>query len=99
VIQELKSFLDEKGRLTALPAKYKKQLCAVWYMGTKVEAGRDYTQEELGDVLNAWHTFRDPATLRRALVDRGLVTRERDGSVYRRADELPTLEAFLGGNL
>ena len=99
MIPELRSFLDEKGRLTALPSRYKKQLCAIWYLAEKLEAGRDYTQDELGDALDAWHTFHDPAALRRYLTDLGLMTRERDGSVYRRADELPTLEAFLGGNL
>lgn len=99
MIPELKAFLDDKGRLTSLPAKYKKQLCAVWYLADKLEAGREYTQDELGDILDAWHTFHDPAALRRALADRGLVTRSRDGSVYRRAEKLPSLEEFLGRNL
>ena len=98
MIPELKAFLDEKGRLTALPSKYRKQLCAVWYLGSKLEAGRDYTQDELGDALDAWHTFHDPAALRRYLTDLGLMTRERDGSRYRRIDELPALEEFLGKN-
>ena len=99
MIPELRAFLDEQGRLTALPAKYRKQLCAVWYLGNQLEAGRDYTQDELGDALDALSTFHDPASLRRFLVDLGLVTRARDGSVYRRADALPTLEEFLGRNL
>ena len=99
MIPELKAFLDEKGRLTALPSKYRKQLCAVWYLASKLEAGLDYTQDELGDALDAWHTFHDPAALRRYLTDLGLMTRERDGSRYRRADELPTLEEFLGKNI
>lgn len=99
MIPELRAFLDEKGRITSLPTKFKKQLCAVWYLADKLEAGRDYTQDELGDVLDAWTVFHDPAALRRYLVDLGLVTRARDGSVYRRADVLPALEEFLGRNL
>ena len=99
MIPELRPFLDERGRLTSLPAKRKKQLMAVWYLADKLEAGRDYTQDELGDALDAWTTFHDPAALRRSLVDLGLATRARDGSVYRRAEELPTLEQFLGNNL
>ena len=80
MIPELRAFLDEKGRLTSLPSKYKKQLAAVWY-------------------LDAWHTFHDPAALRRYLTDLGLMTRERDGSRYRRADTLPSLAEFLGRNI
>lgn len=99
MIPELRSFLDEKGRLTSLPSRYKKQLCAIWYLAEKLEAGRDYTQDELGDALDAWTTFHDPAALRRALVDLGLMARERDGSVYRLADTLPSLEDFLGRNI
>ena len=99
MIPELRAFLDEKGRLTALPSKYRKQLCAVWYLADRLEPGRDYTQDELGDALDAWHTFHDPAALRRYLTDLGLMTRERDGSCYRRADTLPSLEEFLGRNM
>ena len=99
MIPELKPFLDERGRLTSLPSKYKKQLMAVWYLASRLEAGRVYTQDALGDALDAWHTFHDPATLRRSLADRGLVERTRDGAEYRRIGELPTLEEFLGRNL
>ena len=99
MIPELKAFLDERGHLTALPSKYKKQLCAVWYLASQLEAGRTYSQDELGDDLDRLHTFHDPATLRRSLVDRGLVERTRDGAEYRRIDELPTLEEFVGRNI
>ena len=99
MIPELKPFLDERGRLTSLPSKYKKQLCALWYIAGKLEAGRAYTQDALGDTLDAWHTFHDTATLRRSLVDLGLLVRTRDGSEYRRIDELPILEEFIGRNI
>ena len=98
MIPELRSFLDERGRLTAMPSKYKRQLMAVWYLAGKLEAGRIYTQDELGDALDAWHTFHDPAALRRYMVDLGLAERERDGSCYRRIDTLPSLEEFLAKN-
>lgn len=40
---ELKSFLDEEGHLTAMPAKHKKKLAALWYLAEKIEAGRKLT--------------------------------------------------------
>ncbi len=53
MIPELRSFLDERGRVIALPVKHKRRLMAVWYLAGKLEPGRDYTQEELGDSLDA----------------------------------------------
>lgn len=99
MIPQLRPFLDERGRLAALPAKYRKRLLAIRYLAEKLEAGRTYTQEELGEVLDRWHTFHDPATLRRSMADLGLVDRAADGSVYRRAEELPEPEAFIAAQL
>ncbi|MFW5690904.1 MAG: DUF2087 domain-containing protein [Chloroflexota bacterium] len=36
----------------------------------------------VNDLLNRWHTFEDWAVLRRELVDRRMLCRARDGSVY-----------------
>jgi len=43
-------------------------------------------------VLLDWHTFADPATLRRELYDYGFLDRSRDGKVYRLAEKQPTTE-------
>ena len=94
-LKELRPFLDEDGRLTALPAKRKKQRLAFWYLAGKLEPGRVYTEKELGALLDAWTAFHDPATLRRELYDHLLVDRAKDGSRYWREKELPPLEEFL----
>ena len=36
----------------------------------------------VNDLLNRWHTFADPAYLRRSLVDEGLLRRTDDGARY-----------------
>lgn len=94
-IPELKFFLNEKGQLTALPAKRKKMLLALYYLSQKLEAGRQYTEGEINDLLNNWTTFRDPATLRRSLYDTFLLERTRDGSVYCRAETIPPLAEYV----
>ena len=63
----LKNFLDEQNRLKALPAKRKTLLYAIGYLAEKFEPGRIYTEPEVNDLLDLWHTFHDPATLRREL--------------------------------
>ena len=80
--KHLDSFLDAEGRLTRFPAKQKMQLEALSYLAEKLEPGRVYTEPEINDLLNEWHTFRDPATLRRGLYNAYLLNRSDDGSRY-----------------
>ncbi len=94
-LASLKPFLDTDGRLTALPAKHKKKLEALWYLAEKVEAGRQYTESEINDVLDAWTLFHDSATLRRELFNKRLLNRTPDGSRYWKAEDIPPLREFV----
>ena len=97
-IQELRSFLNEKMQLVALPAKYKKRLTAYYYLAGRVEAGKEYTEAEINDLLDQWTVFHDPATLRREMYNKHLLNRTRDGGRYWREAEIPDFEAFIGAN-
>ena len=97
-IQELRSFLNEKMQLVALPAKYKKRLTAYYYLVGRVEAGKQYTETEINDLLDQWTVFHDPATLRREMYNKHLLNRTRDGGRYWREEEIPDFEAFIGAN-
>lgn len=88
-------FLDGQGRLTALPAKNKKKLVAIWYLAQKVQVGRVYTEPEINDMLDKWTTFHDPATLRRELYNKHLLDRTADCKSYWKEAELPTIETFI----
>lgn len=88
----LRNFLNGEGRLTAFPAKRKMKLYALLYLAQKFEADRDYTEQEINSVLLDWHTFSDPATLRRELYDYRFLNRSRDGKAYCLAQEQPTAE-------
>lgn len=79
------AFLNEKGQLRQMPAKEKKRAAVYEYLAGKIDPGRTYTEKEINDCLNAWHTFGDAATLRRELYDRKLLKRSSDGSVYEKA--------------
>ena len=72
-LSDLLPFLDAKGRLTAFPAKNRKKLAALWYLAGKLEAGREYTEAEINDLLDEWTLFHDPATLRRELYNKHLL--------------------------
>ena len=88
----LRNFLNAEGKLTAFPAKRKMKIYALLYLAQKIEADKDYTEREINDILLDWHTFADPATLRRELYDYCFLDRSRDGKIYRLAAEQPTPE-------
>ena len=68
----LSSFIDENGRLTAFPSKRKKKLHALIFLSQKFQPGVVYSEKEVNELLNEWHTFGDPATLRAILDGSGL---------------------------
>ena len=82
---EIKAFLDEQGRLKALPCK--------------LEAGREYTESEINDVIDDWTAYHDPATLRRELYNCGLLNRTADGRKYWLSDEIPSYVDFMARHL
>ena len=88
----LRNFLDATGKLTAFPAKRKMILYALLYLAQKIPADTDFTEREINDILLDWHSFADPATLRRELYDYHFLDRSRDGKVYRLAEKQPTPE-------
>lgn len=88
----LRNFLDANGKLTAFPAKRKMKVYCLFYLAGKFEAGREYTEREVNELLLSWHTFADPATLRRELYDYGFLDRSRDGKVYCLAEKQPIPE-------
>jgi len=88
----LRNFLDTEGKLTAFPAKRKMKIYCLFYLAQKFEPEKDYTEQAINNVLLDWHTFADPATLRRELYDYGFLDRSADGSVYRLGVSQPTME-------
>lgn len=91
----LRSFLDGEGKLKQFPAKRKMKIIALFYLAEKIEAGRNYTEQEINEILLRWHTFRDPATLRREMYDYRLLDRTRDGRTYQKSIPQPELETLL----
>ena len=99
VFPELRPFLNERGQLIRFPAKRRKKLLALYYLGEKLEADRTYTEAQINALLDDWTAFHDPATLRREMYNAGLLNRTPDGRSYWKAEELPVLEVFLRDRL
>ena len=79
---ELRKFLNENGQVHKYSNKLNSQKLIIEYLAPKFEQGKRYTEKEVNELLNRWHTYKDPARLRRDLVDFGYVMRTTDGSQY-----------------
>jgi len=80
----LKGFLDKDSKLKTWPSRKhrEKQLLALEFLAAKFEAGREYSEKEVNELLNRHHTFGDPAMLRRELFMKKLLDRTPDGNRY-----------------
>ena len=76
----LRNFVDGDGRVATLPAREAKRKLVLQYVATRFEPKRAYDEPEVNALLE--HVHDDYVTLRRYLVDEGLL--ERDAGVYRR---------------
>ena len=91
-MSDLKNFLDADHKLIQFPAKRKMKLQALFYLASKFDKEKVYTEKEVNDLLNQWHTFGDPATLRRELYNHMFLNREPSGASYWLEPVQPTLE-------
>ena len=92
---DIKSFLDNDGRLISFPSKHKKKLTALWYLAGKIEPGWQYSEPEINSLLDEWTVFRDHATLRRELYNKMLLNRTADCNRYWKPERIPEPEEFI----
>lgn len=79
---DISRFLDTEGKVIRFPSKHAAKQAVVAYIAEKFEVGRDYTEREVNELLERWHTFGDLFLLRRSLVDYKLLARTPNGSRY-----------------
>jgi hypothetical protein len=68
------------GRLVRLPARQAQKQVVLGYVARRFDESRSYEEREVNELLRGFHD--DTASLRRYLVDEGLL--ERESGVYRR---------------
>jgi hypothetical protein len=85
----LKGFLDGEGKLRQYPSKMKAKAPAMYYIAAKFEKGRQYSEAEVNSLINSACSFKDPATIRRDMVDNKFFERTADCRSYKLADTLP----------
>jgi hypothetical protein len=78
----VRNFVTDDGRIRALPAREGKRRVVLEWVASRFEPGRRYTEKEVNGLLLG--IYDDPASLRRHLVDTGLVAR--NAGTYWRVD-------------
>jgi len=81
-MNDIKRFMDDKGRVKIWPAKREMKYEILEYVSTKFECGKSYSEKEVNKIIEEWHTFSDYFMIRRGLIDCGLLSRTRSGSSY-----------------
>ena len=84
---------DAEGRLQRWHSRRKIQDLCLWVFWARLPSGTSLSEREVNRLLRAEHLFDDPALLRRMMFNLGMVTRNRDGSDYRRLEQRPPAEA------
>ena len=77
--------LFSRGRLVTVPHSGKRRQLLLAHLAERFEPGRLYTEQDVREKLSMVHD--DHATLRRYLIDEGLLQRSNDGAAYGRPSE------------
>lgn len=88
VPSELRGYFNEEGLFLLWPSRGRaeKRTIALSWLASHFEIGKVYREVEVNTLLKSLHTFNDHALLRRELVDQGFISRNPDGSEYRRVE-------------
>ena len=79
---DIKRFLDDAGKIKQLAEKKKVRVAILSYLAEKFAMNYNYTEKEVNEICDKWHTFGDYFILRRELIDNRLLCREANGSRY-----------------
>ena len=80
----LRGYLDEEGKFDRMPGKRQKKKVELMlqYLAAQFVDGRQYSEKEVNEILNQYHSFNDPAILRRLMFGSKLINRTLDGTAY-----------------
>lgn len=85
-MEKIKNFIDSTGKVKIWPAKKDSKLEVLKYLADKFEYNHFYSEKEVNNIIESYHTFRDYFLLRRGLVESKLLSRTRNGAKYWRPD-------------
>ncbi len=86
-------WFDAQGRFARWPARQAVRDLCLWAVWARLPPATEWHEREASALLDAATALNDAAQIRRSLVETGLLTRNRDGTGYRRIERRPPPEA------
>ncbi len=82
-----------EGIMIRWPKQTTTQGLCLWVFWARLPANSDLSEKDVNEVLKAGNSFGDHPLLRRSMIDHKLMTRTKDGRIYRRIERAPTATA------
>ncbi|MEP4198762.1 MAG: DUF2087 domain-containing protein [Aliishimia sp.] len=93
VVERTLHQFDQVGKLLRWPSKRSVQTLALWALWATLPSNTSLSERTVNDIFDEEHHFKDSATLRRTMISCGMLTRQVDGTDYRRVEQKPPAEA------
>lgn len=94
-MSNINNFINSTGKIKSWPSKHELKFKVLEYMANKFEYDRFYTEKEVNNIIDNYHTFGDYFLIRRGLIESKLLSRTRTGSKYWRTDDNIAEEKLL----
>ena len=86
-MSNINNFIDSTGKIKVWPSKHELKFQVLKYLSNKFEYNHFYSEKEVNNIIESYHTFNDYFLLRRGLIESKLLSRTRDGAKYWRPDD------------
>ncbi len=84
-------YFDDDGQWARWPLKRGVRELCLWVIWAAIPPRETFSERQISALIDEMTVFRDPAQIRRSLVEMHLMRRERDGSNYQRLEQpMPT---------
>lgn len=80
-------YFGDAGQWLRLPMKRGVRELCLWVIWAAIPARETFDERQISAVIDEMTVFRDPAQIRRSLIEMGLMSRRRDGSNYQRLEQ------------
>lgn len=90
----IKNYLNAEGKLISFPSKRKLKIAAMFYIASRIDEEKEYSEKEMNDLINQMCCFHDAAVLRREMYNYRFINRTIDGKTYWKEKIQPNPERY-----
>lgn len=94
-MNNIENFIDSTGKIKIWPSKKDLKVEVLKYVAGKFEYNCFYSEKEVNDIIEKYHTFGDYFLLRRGLIESKLLSRTRNGAKYWKNENNPSDEKVM----